>query len=79
MKQTIEAVINEQGGIRLVEPAEIKGVHRTLLTILDEPPVEIDQTTQLAEKALAEDWLKPEGDEAWSCLKRGNRHDVYLS
>lgn len=69
MKQTVEAIIDEQGHIRLVEPVEIKGIHRALVTILDEPPVEIDETTQLAEKALAEDWLKPDEDEAWSHLQ----------
>ncbi len=69
MKQTVEAIIDEQGRIRLVEPVDIKGVHRALVTILDEPPVEMDETTQLAEKSLAEDWLRPEEDEAWSHLQ----------
>lgn len=69
MKQTVEAIIDEQGHIRLVEPVQIKGLHRALVTILDEAPVEIDEVTQLAEKALAEDWLKPEEDEAWTHLQ----------
>lgn len=68
MKQTIEAIIDEKGHIRLVEPIKIKGVHRALVTILDEPPLEIDETTQLSQQSLAEDWLKPEEDEAWSHL-----------
>ena len=69
MKQTVEAIIDKQGRIRLVEPVDIKGGHRALVTILDEPPVEMDETTQLAEKSLAEDWLRPEEDEAWSHLQ----------
>ncbi len=40
MKQTVEAIIDEQGHVRLVEPVKIKGVHRALVTILDEPPIE---------------------------------------
>ncbi len=69
MKQTVEAIIDEQGHIRLMEPIEIKGRHRALVTILDSLPGEMDETTRLAEKALAEDWLKPEEDEAWSHLQ----------
>ncbi len=69
MKQTVEAIIDEQGHVRLVEPVNIKGVHRALVTILEESPAEIEETTRLAEAALAEDWLKPEEDEAWSHLQ----------
>lgn len=69
MKQTVEAIIDEKGHVRLVEPVQIKGMRRALVTILDEAPAEIDEVTQLAEKALAEDWLKPEEDEAWTHLQ----------
>ena len=69
MKRTVEAIIDEQGRIRLVEPVRIKGVHRALVTILDEPPVEIDETTRLSEQALGEDWLREEEDEAWAHLQ----------
>lgn len=41
-------------------------VGRALLTLL-KPPV--DEALQLAEAALAEDWLKPEEDEAWAHLQ----------
>jgi len=69
MKQTVEAIIDEQGHVRLAEPVKLKGLHRALVTIPDEAPVEIDEATQLAETALAEDWLKPEEDEAWTHLQ----------
>ena len=69
MKQTVEAIIDEQGHIRLMEPVKVKGVHRALVTILDEAPVEVDEATQLAERALEEDWLRPEEDEAWQHLQ----------
>lgn len=70
MKQTVEAIIDENGHIRLMEPVKIEGVHRALVTVLDEPPAEIDETTQLSEQSLAQDRLKPEEDEAWSHLQR---------
>ncbi len=69
MKQTVEAIIDEQGHVRLMEPVRVKGVHRALVTILDEAPAEIDETTQLSERSLGEDWLKPEEDEAWAHLR----------
>ena len=37
------------------------------------------ESTHLVEKSLAEDWLKPEEDEAWSHLNLDNGHDVHLS
>lgn len=69
MLQTIEAVINESGQIRLTQPIGIKGTHRALVTVLDEPPVETLETTKLSEQALAADWLRSEEDDAWSHLQ----------
>lgn len=69
MKQTLEAVIDEHGHVQLLEPVKIAGVHRALVTVLDEPPVEIDETTQLSEQSLAQDWLNPAEDAAWSHLQ----------
>ena len=51
MKQTAEAIIDENGHVRLLESIE---------------------TSLLAEKSLAEDWLKPEEDQAWSHLQTIN-------
>ena len=69
MKQTVEAIIDENGHIQLMEPVKIQGVHRALVTVLDEPPADFDETAQLSEQSLAKDWLKPEEDEAWSHLQ----------
>ncbi|MCS6913263.1 MAG: hypothetical protein NZ890_08500 [Myxococcota bacterium] len=69
MKLTVEAIIDEQGHVSLVEPVSFKGLHRALVTILDEPPLGIDEVTQLAQPALAEDWLRTEEDEAWTHLQ----------
>ncbi len=53
MKQTVKAVIDEQGHVRLTEPVDSKRLHRALVTMLDEPPERIGEMTQFAEKAWA--------------------------
>ena len=68
MIQTIEATIDEKGRIYLSESIKIKGVHRALVTVLDELPAEVIETTLLSEPSLAADWLRPEEEEAWSNL-----------
>ena len=40
MTQTIEAVIDDSGQVRFSQPPSIKGIHRALATILDEPPAQ---------------------------------------
>lgn len=49
MMSTIEAVIHENGAIELAEPIKLEGKHRALVTILDEPPTERDETVLLSE------------------------------
>jgi predicted DNA-binding antitoxin AbrB/MazE fold protein len=69
--QTVEAVIDENGGIRLLESVKLPEARRALVTILDEEPAsEISETALLSERALAEDWSRPEEDEAWSHLQQ---------
>jgi hypothetical protein len=70
MHQTIEAVVNEGGEVRLLEPLHLPGARRALVTILEEEPaINLPETALLSEKALAEDWARPEEDEAWSHLQ----------
>jgi hypothetical protein len=54
MIQTVEAVIDDAGRVRLLgeEPALVAG-----------------EAALLAEAALAVDWLRPEEDAAWSHLQ----------
>ena len=52
-----------------MEPLHVIGPHRALVTVLDEPPARWDETLMAAEKALADDWLRPEEDEAWAHLQ----------
>lgn len=70
MHMTVEAVIDSSGIVRLLQPIALPTTRRALVTILDEPIVEISETALLSEAALAEDWLRPEEDEAWSYLQQ---------
>ena len=47
------------------------GVRRALVMILDERPTDRRaETAFLSEAALAEDWERPEEDEAWKHLQK---------
>ena len=70
MLQTHEAVIDEQGNVRLLEPIELPVGWHVLVTILDEPIIHVPETALQSEPALAEDWNRPEEDEAWSHLQQ---------
>ena len=69
--KTVEAVIDERGNVRLLEPVRPGGVRRALVMILDERPTDRRaETAFLSEAALAEDWERPEEDEAWKHLQK---------
>ena len=70
MQQTIEAVIDEQGNVRLLEPIQLPKPHRAFVTILTDE-LDISETALLSEAALAEDWSRPEEDATWSHLQQG--------
>jgi hypothetical protein len=71
MIQTIEAVIDENGKVHLLESVRLTEARRALVTILEEEPAtEVSETALLSEQALAEDWNRPEEDEAWSHLQQ---------
>jgi len=67
---TVEAVIDEAGNVRILQPIPLQGTRRALLVILDEPALLVAETALLSEAALAEDWMRPEEDEAWAYLQR---------
>ncbi len=70
MIQTIEAIIDETGKVQLLESIQLKEARRALVTILEEEPsAKVPETALLSEQSLAEDWMKPEEDEAWSHLQ----------
>ena len=66
--KTVEAVVDEKGQIVLKQPLHVKGLHRALVTVLDEPPGDAMETAVLSESSLG-DWLQPEEDVAWAHLQ----------
>ncbi len=68
--RTVEAILDVNGVIRLIEPIITLSPRRALVTILDEAPLVADAAL-LSEAALAEDWTRPEEDAAWAHLQPG--------
>jgi hypothetical protein len=71
MIQTVEAVINTDGQVRLLGEVHVDGPRRAFVTVLEEPAAVPGETALLAEAALAVDWSRPEQDAAWSHLQPG--------
>lgn len=71
MIKTVEAIIDENGNVTLLEPVHPPGSRRALVTILEESPTQSrGETALLSEAALAEDWNRTEEDKAWSHLQK---------
>ena len=71
MIQTVEAIIEPNGKVLLLESVQLSEPRRALVTILeDEPAAKVSETALLSEHSLAEDWNRPEEDEAWSHLQQ---------
>lgn len=71
MIQTVEAVVDENGHVRLLGVVRVDAPRRALVTVLDEPAAMPGEAALLAEPALAADWSRPEEDAAWSHLQPG--------
>ena len=70
MSTAVEAMIDKNGTVRLLEPVPLAGPRRALVIILEEEPAVLpNETALLSEAALAEDWNRPEEDAAWSHLQ----------
>jgi hypothetical protein len=70
MIQTFEAIIEPDGTVLLLEDVELSESRRALVTILeDDPGSKVPIPALLSEQALAEDWNRPEEDEAWAHLQ----------
>ena len=54
MSQTIDAVIDENGAVRLLKPVHLSGSRRALVTILEEHPA-WDGDLEAGYQAMAED------------------------
>lgn len=68
MKRAIEAIVDDQGRVRLLEPVELHADQRVLV-LVDENGRSASDVTRLSEPALAEDWERPEEEAAWSHLQ----------
>jgi hypothetical protein len=64
MIQTVEAIVDASGQVRLLGEVRVAGPRRALVTVLEESAL-------LAEPALAVDWSLPEEDAAWAHLQPG--------
>lgn len=68
MSQSVEAIVDEQGRVRLLNPLRLPSARRAVVVIMDDDPLE---SARVSEPALAEDWNRPEEDAAWSHLQQG--------
>jgi len=66
--QTVEAVVDSDGRVRLLGEARVTGSRRALVTVLDEAAAIPGEAALLSEAALS-DWNRPEEDAAWSHLQ----------
>jgi hypothetical protein len=70
MIRTVEAIIDKDGNVRLLERVRPPADRRALVTILEEgPATQVSESALLSEEALAQDWDRPEEDEAWSHIQ----------
>jgi hypothetical protein len=71
MIQTVEAVVDAAGRVRLLGEIRVDSPRRALVTVLEEPAAVPGEAALLAEAALAADWSRPEEDAAWAHLQPG--------
>ena len=71
MMRSYEAEIDASGRIQLLEPVNLRGPCRAVVTILKSASEEDtdEELLQFAQSALSQDWEKPEEDEAWAHLQ----------
>ena len=70
MIRTIEATVDKEGHVNLSEPVKLSSSCRALVMIMEEKPlIHINEEALLSEASLAEDWNRPEEDEAWQHLQ----------
>ena len=78
MPETVEAIVDEDGRIRLPNSVSLRKDQRVLVTILEEgdegerapdPRTDVAETALLSEESLGEDWTREEEDDAWKHLQ----------
>ncbi len=69
MLQTIEAMTDQNGKLKILDSIQLPKSRKVIITILNEAPSdELINLALLSESSLAKDWERPEEDEAWSHL-----------
>jgi hypothetical protein len=70
MPRTIEATIDENGTVHLLEAVELPSTKRALVIILEEDSMpHPHEITLLSEAGLTEDWNRDEEEAAWAHLQ----------
>lgn len=67
MLKSVEAMIETNGEIHLLEPVRVGHSCRAIVTIIDE--LDVPETALLSQQTLAHDWERPEEEAAWSHLQ----------
>lgn len=71
MLKTVEAIVEKDGTIRLLEDVDLSRTERVLVTIPDEDyGGDAGDTALLSEASLSEDWDREEEEEAWRHLQQ---------
>jgi hypothetical protein len=68
MPKSIDAIVEQDGSVRLNVPIQLKQACRAVVTIFEDE--ESPESALLSEGTLAEDWTRPEEGEAWSHLQQ---------
>ncbi len=70
MIQTVEAIIDDSGNVKVLNDLRLPRGRRAIVTVLeDDSDQAVSETSLLSEDALGTDWLRDEEDEAWSHLQ----------
>lgn len=67
MLHTVEAVVEPDGTLRLLEPVDVRAGARALVTFLEDSSP--NETALLSQPSLAADWERPEEGDAWAHLQ----------
>ena len=70
MLQSIEAVVDHNGALRILEPITLPRFRRVIITILEDESEDHAYLAEMSEIALAADWERSEEEEAWLHLAR---------
>jgi hypothetical protein len=69
MEPLYEAIVEQDGRIRLRSPVPLKTGAKVFVSILGKGRDSAVCGLELSERSLAEDWLNVEEDEAWAHLQ----------